>query len=186
MKQLNFQSELHFDFQIQKLPTVPLFVQSVNLPGIFTEAPQTGTQFVPIKHVGDTLFFQDLMVTLRLDEGMETWFEMFKWLSGLTRVESYKQFVELVNDQGKSLDGLKKLFKSKEPEVGGKGYKNLKSTASLTISDANHIKYIEIIFVQLHPTSMGGLTFRTDESGVGFITFDVNFTYNFYYPKVAT
>jgi hypothetical protein len=185
MKQLNFQNELHFNFQIQKLATLPLFVQSVILPGIFTEAPQTGTQFAPIKHVGDTLFFQDLSVTLKLDEGMETWFEMYKWLTGITRAESYQQFIELINDQGKSLDGSRKLFKAKEPDATKKGYKNIKSTASLSVHDANHIQYIEIIFANLHPISMSGLNFRTDESGVGFITYDVNFAYDFYYPKLA-
>lgn len=185
MKQLNFQSELHFDFDIQKLSTVPLFVQSVALPGIFTEAPQTGTPFSPIKHIGDTVFFQDLTISLKLDEGMESWFEMFKWLTGLTRTESYDQFIKLINDQDKSLDGTKKLFKTREPNVGSTGYKNTKSTASLSISDSNHIKYIEIVFVQLHPVSMSGLMFRTDNSGVGFMTFDVTFAYDYYYPKLV-
>jgi hypothetical protein len=164
---------------------LPLFVQSVSLPGISTEAPQTGTVFSPIKHVGDTIFFQDLVVTLKLDEGMESWFEIYKWLTGLGRSENFQQFTELVNDQGMSLDGTRKLFSGKEVAVGA-GYKNLKSPASLMVSDANHIKYIEFVFANLHPVSMSGLTFRTDDSGVGFITYDVTFTYDFYYPKVVT
>jgi hypothetical protein len=183
MKQLNLQSELHFDFQISKLTTLPLLVQTVVLPGIFTEAPQTSTQFSPIKHIGDTVFFQDLIVTLKVDEGMEVWFEMYKWITGLTRSESYKQFQELIADQTKTLDGAKKLFKSKEQLPGGKGYKNTKSTASLTISDSNHIKYIEIVFANLHPVNMSGLQFRTDETQTGYMTYDVTFAYDYYFPK---
>lgn len=182
MKQLNLQSELHFDFRIEKLSTLPLFVQSVSVPGIFTDSPQTGTTFSPIKHVGDSLFFQDLVVTLKLDEGMESWFEMFKWMSGLTRAESYKQFIDIIENQAKTLDGSKKLFKSKQIE-SGKGYKNTKSVGSLTVSDANHIKYIELVFANLHPIAMSGLSFRTDDSGVGFVSYDVTFTYDYYYPK---
>lgn len=185
MKQLNLQSELHFDLQIEKLANAPLFVQSVVLPSIFTEAPQTGTQFSPIKHVGDTVFFQDLLITLKLDEGMETWFEMYKWITGLTRAETYEQFVELINDRSKTLDGTKKLFKTKDSDASKRGYKNTKSTASLSVSDANHLRYIEIVFMNLHPTSMSGLSFRTDDSGVGFITYDVNFAYDYYYPRLA-
>lgn len=182
MKQLNLQSELHFDFRIEKLPTLPLFVQSVSVPGIYTEAPQTGTQFSFIKHIGDALFFQDLVITLKLDEGMESWFEIFKWMTGLTRAENFKQFLDIVENQVKSLDGSKKLFKTKQME-SGKGYKNTKSVGSLTVSDANHIKYIELVFANLHPTAMSGLSFRTDDSGVGFITYDVTFAYDYYFPK---
>jgi hypothetical protein len=183
MKQLNLQSELHFDFQIMKLPTLPLLVQSVALPGIFTEAPQTSTQFSPIKHPGDTVFFQDLIVTLKVDEGMEAWFEMYKWITGLTRSESYAQFIELLADKTRSLDGSKKLFKNKELTPGSRGYKNLKSTASLTISDSNHIKYIEVVFVNIHPVNMSGLQFRTDESQTGYMTYDVAFSYDYYFPR---
>lgn len=184
MKQLNLQSELHFDFRIEKLATFPLFVQTVVLPGISTDAPQTGTTFAPIKHVGDSLTFQDLTVTLKLDEGMEAWFEMYKWLTGITRAETFKQFSELVNDTSVDLTGEKKLFRSRQMD-SGKGYKNTKSSASLTISDANHIKYIEIVFANLHPISLSGLAFRTDESGVGFVTYDVTFSYDYYYPRLA-
>lgn len=184
MKQINFQNELHFDFTIEKLANVPIFVQAVSIPGIFTEAPQTSTQFSPIKHIGDTTFFQDLVVTIKLDEGMEVWFEMFKWITGLTRVQSYQEFLDLIQNKTKTLDGIKKLYRYQEPEVViGKGYRNIKSTASLGVSDGNHLKYLEIVFSQIHPVSMGPLTFRTDNSGVGFITFEVTFSYNFYYPR---
>lgn len=182
MKQLNFQSELHFDFYIEKLSLFPLFVQSVSLPGISTEAPQTGTQFSFIKHVGDTVFFDNLAVTIKLDEGMESWFEIYKWLTGIARAENFSQFLQIVEDQTKTLDGTKKLFKSKQLD-SGKGYKNTKSIGSLTVSDANHIKYLELVFVNLHPIALSGMTFRTDDSGVGFITYDVTFAYDYYYPR---
>jgi len=183
MKQLNFQSELHFDFQIQKLVNMPLFVQSVFLPGLFTEAPQTGTQFSPIKHQGDTLFFQDLIVTMKLDEGMETWYEMFKWLTGLTRTESFQQFIDLMSDVNTTLDGSKKLFKAREVATGGKGYKNIKSIGSLMVRDSNHIPSLEIVFMNLHPTAMSGFSFRSDAADVGYIAYEVTFAYDFYFPK---
>jgi hypothetical protein len=182
MKQLNFQNELHFDFTIEKLGILPLFVQSVSLPGIFTDPPQTGTTFSNIKHIGDAVIFQDLVVSLKADEGMESWFEMYKWLTGIGRSETFKQFRDLINEETKTLDGAKKLFRSKQLD-GSKGYKNAKSIGSLTISDANHIKYLELVFVNLHPVSMDGLVFRTDESGVGFMSFNVSFAYDYYYPK---
>ncbi len=182
MKQLNLQSELHFDFTIQKLNNLPLFTQSVVLPGIFTEAPQTGTTFSPIKHVGDTLFFQDLIVTLKLDEGFETWFELYKWLTGLTRSETYDQFKNLLSGADKTLDGTKPLFRKRIPADAGKGYKNIKSQASLLVKDSNYLSYLEILFHNLHPTSMSGFAFRTDDSNVNHITFDVTFAYDFYVP----
>jgi hypothetical protein len=183
MKQLNFQSELHFDFRIEKLNTLPLFVQSVNLPGISTSPPQTGTTFSNIKHIGDAISFQDLVISLKADEGMESWFEMYKWLTGIGRSETFQQFTELINDQSKTLNG-KQLFRTKQLD-GAKGYKNAKSTGTLTISDANHIKYLELVFTNLHPISMDGLLFRTDESGVGFMSFNVSFAYDYYYPKAV-
>ncbi len=185
MNSENFQSELHYDFDIPKLENFPLFIQSVLLPGIFTEAPQTGTQFSPIKHVGDSLFFQDLYVTIKLDDAMATWFEIFKWLTGLTRSETYQQFIDLVGDKVLSLDETKKLFKSRELDPTNKGYKNIKSNGVLTINDANHLPYMNLMFSGLHPTSMSGFTFRTDSSNVQFITYDVTFAYNFYYPTAV-
>lgn len=185
MKQENFQSENHYEFVIQKLENLPLFVQEVVMPGIFTEAPQTGTQFSPIKHIGDSLFFQDLYLTIKLDEGMETWFEMFKWLTGLTRSESYGQFQELIKDGSLTLDGSKKLFKSKQLDATGKGYKNTKSIATLTVNDANHISYMNILFMNLHPTAMSGFNFQTDNTGIQYITYDVTFTYDFFFPTLV-
>jgi hypothetical protein len=185
MKQMNFQSELHFDFQIAKLPNVPLFVQAVQLPGVMTEPPQTATQFSPLKHIGDTLFFPDLIVSLKLDEQMESWYEMFKWLSGLTRPESWQQFRDLVGGDMKSLDESKPLFRAKEFDPNQKGYKNTKSTASLRISDSNYLPYMEIVFMDLHPVSLGGFVFQTVSPNVEFITFDVEFAYNFYFPRPA-
>lgn len=181
----NFQSELHFEFQIQKLEKLPIFVQNVVHPGIFTEAPQTGTQFSPIKHIGDTLFFPDLYVTLKLDQNMTTWFEMFKWLTGLTRSETYQQFIDLIANKDTTLDGSKALFRAREALGGGKGYKNTKSTATLTVNDANHVPFMDIMFMNLHPTSMSGFSFHTDSSNVNYITYDVAFAYDFYFPKVA-
>lgn len=183
MKQVNYQSELHFDFTVHKLQTHKFFVQEVQLPGVFTEAPQTGTQFSPIKHIGDTLFFQDLIVTLKLDEGFDTWFELFKWLTGLTRSESYDQFNELIKDQSKTLDGAKKLFRGKESLPGGKGYKNTKSTASLLAKDANFQTYLEMVFINLHPTSISGFTFRTNNDSHNYIVYDVSFAYDIYFPR---
>lgn len=182
MKQLNFQNELHFDFNIQKLVNHRLFVQSVNWPGIRTEAPQTGTTFSPIKHVGDTAFFDDLIVTLKLDEGCETWFEVFKWLTGLTRTESFDQFIALLDNADTSLDGAKPLFKGKELATGGKGYKNIKSTGVLSVQDANHQTYMRIAYMNIHPVAIGGFSFRTDQSNVNFMTYDVIFAYDYYFP----
>lgn len=183
MKQLNLQSELHFDFRIAKLSTLPLLVQSVVLPGIFTEAPQTGTQFSPIKHVGDTVFFQDLIVTLKVDEGMEAWFEIYKWITGIARSESFQQFKDLIDNKTLTLDGSKPLFNVREASSAGKGYKHTKSTASLMISDANHIKYMDFVFSNIHPINMSGLNFRTDETQTGYMTYDVSFAYDYYVPR---
>jgi hypothetical protein len=183
---LNFQTPLNFEFDIPKLFDTPPFVQEVAFPGLYCDAVGTGTTFAPIKHVGDSVAFDPLVVTLKLDEAMKNWFELFKWTTGLGRPESFEQFDLLEKNNVTTLDGARRLFRGLDKnELSGPGYRNLKSTAVLSVKDCNYISYFDLVFIDLFPTGISGFQFVTDDTMTQFLTYQVTFAYNFYYPRLA-
>ncbi|PHS22148.1 MAG: hypothetical protein COA84_13280 [Robiginitomaculum sp.] len=150
----NFLSQLEFDFTIKRLPNVTFLVQAVSLPGMSMGTTEVNTPFKPIMLHGDRLVYDELTVTLKVDEDMLAWTEISDWMKGLTTPESFDQYNNLKIGEG------------------------LYSDASIMIMSNVKNPNIEFLFEDMFPIALGPIQFDTRSSDLEYVTVDVTFKFD--------
>lgn len=153
--QQNFLSPTGFRFTIKRLPKVEFYVQGATLPGISMNPTASPTPFKTLRFAGDKLDHETFNLTVRLDEYMESYNEIFNWMVGLTKPDSFDQY--------------KSLAKSDE---------GLYSDASLIILDSKGNPGIEVHFKDVFPISLGSISFDTTQSDINYAICEITFEHN--------
>lgn len=156
----NFLSSLEFDFTIKRLPNVTFQVQSATLPGLTLGVTEQPTMFRPLPLHGDRVTFDELIITIKMDEDMKAWEEIYDWMIGLGKPKSFDQYSTIKNSD----DGLY-------------------SDATLTVISNNRVPNREFTFINMFPTSLPGLTFDTRQQNVEYVTVDISFKFESYEIK---
>ena len=94
----NMLSPLGFQLNIQKLPLLNFFVQSVSLPGITATTLDQQTPLRLIPTPGDKIEYSELEVVFKVDEDMRNYIEVFEWIRGLGFPDENEQYSELQPD----------------------------------------------------------------------------------------
>lgn len=157
MTQQNFLSLSGFKFNIKRLPNVSFFVQGVNIPGVTMNADETPTPFTTIYRVGDRLTWDDLTLTIRSDEDLESFDEIYNWMVAATKAGGFAGYQTLVDSD----DGLY-------------------SDATLTILNSKKNSNKIFTFIDIFPITLGGINMDVTSSDMSYATFDVTFKYNTY------
>jgi len=153
--QQNFLSPIGFRFTIKRLPNVEFYVQGTTLPGISMNPTNIATPFKTMRFAGDKLDHETFSVTIRLDEYMESYNEIFDWMVGLTKPDSFDQ------------------YKALERSDNG-----LYSDASLIILDSKGNPGIEVHFKDIFPISLSSISFDVTQSDVNYATCEITFEHN--------
>lgn len=153
--QQNFLSPIGFRFTIKRLPNVSFYVQGATIPGLSMSPTQVQTPFKTLSLVGDKLQHEPFSVTVRLDEYMESYNEIFDWMVKATKNDSYDQYRQLANSD----DGVY-------------------SDASLIILDSRGNPSLEVNFKDVFPISIGSVTFDTTQTDVNYVTSEISFEHN--------
>jgi len=169
---LDYSSQIQFRFEILYLPLVEYFIQSANVPGL-----QLGTATVPSPLYdypvpGDTLTFDPLNISFLVDENLNNFNELHKWISRLGFGESHQEFADLLQEgtpsqRTSSSKGIQRPL----PEVG------TYSDATLTILSSKNIPKTEIRFKNIFPTSISGLDYNIGGTDIDYITCNASFSY---------
>lgn len=77
---------------IERLPAVSFFCTSTSIPGVSTTAARQPSPFVDIKHTGDKLVFQPLIVNFIVDENLQNWQEVFDWMVSFGHPDNFDQY----------------------------------------------------------------------------------------------
>lgn len=153
--QQNFLSPIGFRFTIKRLPNVSFYVQGATIPGLSMSPTQVQTPFKTLSFTGDKLQHEPFSVTVRLDEYMESYNEIFDWMVKATKSDSYDQYRQLANSD----DGVY-------------------SDASLIILDSRGNPSLEVHFKDVFPISIGSVTFDTTQTDVNYVTSEISFEHN--------
>lgn len=153
--QQNFLSPIGFRFTIKRLPNVSFYVQGATIPGLSMSPTQVQTPFKTLSFAGDKLQHEPFSVTVRLDEYMESYNEIFDWMVKATKNDSYDQYRQLANSD----DGVY-------------------SDASLIILDSRGNPSLEVHFKDVFPISIGSVTFDTTQTDVNYVTSEISFEHN--------
>ena len=158
---LNFLSPFNFQFTVRKCPAVNFFVQTVVIPSVESITPDQPNPFTVIRHGGDHIQFEDLVITFKVDERLQNWLEIYTWLEGINFPENWDQHAELKGT----------------PKYMGTG---LTSDISILIADSNKVPKFECTFKEAFPTALSGFPLTTNRADLEFVTCQATFKYTNY------
>ena len=181
-RELDFASPTQFRFQIQKLPEVQFFAQTINIPGISVEGLTQSSPLNQIAIAGSDLSYEDLTVSFLIDEEYRNYREVHDWLKGLSFPENHTQFQNLLSE------GSDRMPRSQSRGVqteSGKIYPAtpdaaIYSDATLTILSSKNNPKLEIRFRDVFPKTLGSVSLTTQDTEVAYLVADVTFGYKYY------
>lgn len=162
---LNPMSPNGFQLTIQKLPEMIYYSQSVNLPGITLPHIPMETMFSTLKITGTTIEFETLNVEFMVDEAMSNYLNIYNWIIAMGYPQNFQQYITFQDANAiKNLTDLAKNY----------------SDGTLLIYGPNNAVVKSIVYTDLVPISLSGLTFATTNDDVPYLTATASFEYNYF------
>ena len=167
----NYMSPLGFKLILTKTPKVDFLSQSANIPQISMGTAIQPSYLKDIPVPGDKVLYDDLTVNFLVDEKMENYLAIHKWITGLGYPESIGQFSQLKKDDlrtdaSASDDADPRYFEF--------------SDATLQILNSNYKPSVLINFQDAFPVSLSTLEFDVTTRDYNFFTAQVTFKYTIY------
>jgi hypothetical protein len=163
---INFLSPLGFRFKLARTPNVNFFVTDVKLPSISLGFVEVPSPFKIIEIAGNKLDYGDFQLTFRLDEDLESYFEIYNWLTAVGFPENFKQYAKLKNSSS--------AYGSLETQY---------SDGTLTILTNEMVPNFEVNFLNMYPTTISDVDFTATDTDVNYISVTVTFKYQIYHIK---
>ena len=167
----NYMSPLGFKLIITKTPKVDFLCQSANIPSISMGTAVQPTYLKDIPVPGDKVLYDDLNVRFLVDEKMENYLAIHKWITGLGYPESLGQYNQLKTDD-KRTD--RRVDDSADPLYFQY------SDATLQVLNSNYKPSVLINFKDAFPISLSTLDFDVTTRDYNYFTAEVTFKYTIY------
>ena len=167
----NYMSPLGFKLIITKTPKVDFLCQSANIPQISMGTAIQPTYLKDIPVPGDKVLYDDLNVRFLVDEKMENYLAIHKWITGLGYPESIGQYRQLKTDD-KRTD--RRVNDSADPLYFQY------SDATLQVLNSNYKPSVLINFKDAFPVSLSTLDFDVTTRDYNYFTAEVTFKYTIY------
>ena len=167
----NYMSPLGFKLIITKTPKVDFLCQSANIPSISMGTAVQPTYLKDIPVPGDKVLYDDLNVRFLVDEKMENYLAIHKWITGLGYPESLGQYDQLKKDDNRT-DTIVE-------DQGDPRYFNY-SDATLQVLNSNYKPSVLINFKDAFPISLSTLDFDVTTRDYNYFTAEVTFKYTIY------
>jgi hypothetical protein len=146
-----------FTFSFATLPFLKYFCQTVNIPGVSTSPVTVDNPFSNTYRHGDKLLYDQMNITIIVDEDMRVWEETYNWLQALTFPKEFRQYFRNTNGRQTAYhDGI------------------------LTINTNANNPNMRFQFYNCHPSSLGGINFSVQSTAQEVITCDITFRYDSY------
>lgn len=168
----NFQSPLNFEFRVDRLTDFNYFIQRINLPDLSIAVASNGgvNPFVRIPLPGDHVDFSEISIDFKVSEGMNNWYEIYAWMTGISFPESFEQYKNWKQGKTTNLNG--------QPLVPPINLKTVYGQGNLIINSSNNNPILKITFVDMHPVSLGQVVFDTRETDVMYVTATTSFKFD--------
>ena len=167
----NYMSPLGFKLILTKTPKVDFLCQSANIPQISMGTAIQPSYLKDIPVPGDKVLYDDLNVRFLVDEKMENYLAIHKWITGLGYPESLGQYDQLKKDDNRT-DTIVE-------DQGDPRYFNY-SDATLQVLNSNYKPSVLINFKDTFPVSLSTLDFDVTTRDYSFFTASVTFKYTIY------
>ena len=165
----NYLSPLGFKLIISKIPKVDFLCQAANIPSISMGTAVQPTYLKDIPVPGDKPVYDDLTVRFIIDENMENYLSLNKWITGLGYPESIKQYQQLA-DVGPDLET--------RDNTNPRWFEF--SDATLQILSSNYQPNINVNFRGCFPVAVSTLEFDSSQRDYSYFTCEATFKYDYY------
>ena len=165
----NYLSPLGFKLIISKIPKVDFLCQAANIPSISMGTAVQPTYLKDIPVPGDKPVYDDLTVRFIIDENMENYLSLNKWITGLGYPESLKQYQQL-GDVGPDL--------ATQDNSDPRWFEF--SDATLQILSSNYQPNINVTFRGCFPVAVSTLEFDSSQRDYSYFTCEATFKYDYY------
>ena len=146
-----------FTFSFPTLPFLKYFCQTVNIPGVSTSPVTVDNPFSNTYRHGDKLMYDQMNLSVIVDEDIRVWEETYNWLVALTKPQSFTQYIRYHNKK-----------------------EMVYHDAILTINTNANNPNIRFKFTNLHPISLGGVNFNVSDNANTTLTADIIFRYDYF------
>jgi hypothetical protein len=164
----NYLSPVGFKFTISKIPKADFFANQANIPGIDLGFAQQPTYLKDIPVPGDKMTYADFNLRFLVDENMENYLEVHKWMRGLGYPADVREFSTLKTDD--------RYF----PSPNSKTPYNEYSDASLHIYNSSFNVIASVHFKDVFPVSLAQVEFDATMTDIDYVTADATFKYSIY------
>ena len=162
-------SPLGFKLIISKIPKVDFLCQAANIPSISMGTAVQPTYLKDLPVPGDKPVYDDLTVRFIIDENMENYLSLNKWITGLGYPESLKQYQQL-SDVGPDL--------ATQDNSDPRWFEF--SDATLQILSSNYQPNINVNFIGCFPVAVSTLEFDSSQRDYSYFTCEATFKYDYY------
>ena len=167
----NYMSPVGFKLVLTKTPKVDFLCQSANIPSISMGTAIQPSYLKDIPVPGDKVLYDDLTVSFLVDEKMENYLAIHKWITGLGYPESRGQYNQLKKDDNRTNRGV--------VDKGDPRYFEF-SDATLQVLNSNYKPSVLINFKDTFPISLSTLDFDVTTRDYNYFTAQVTFKYTIY------
>ena len=162
----NFLSPIGFKFILNRAPKIAFFSNQSVIPGFTLGTATQPTYLKDIDIPGDKLQFNDFSLRFLVDEDLENYMEVQKWMRGLGFPESLKEIYDLQRSNPDAPSGDKSM--------------NIYSDGTLNILSSAQRPNFKVKFQDLFPVSLSDLTFDATDTDIDYLTAEVTFKYTIY------
>lgn len=153
-----------FRLKFDRLPNLEFFCQDIALPGITSNSVVRPTPFVDLPSPGDKLVFDPLVVSILVDEDLNTWKELHRWIRDFTFPTTFEEYQDLRNiATGHIRDGFYQF-----------------SDANLTLLSSSNNPVVSFKFADIYPESVDTLQLSTKMSPDDVLVVNVVFRYSYF------
>ena len=164
----NFLSPTGFKFSLKRCPKTAFFCNQANIPDLTLGTAVQSSWLKDIDVPGDKIQFGDLNLRFLVDENLENYMEIQKWIRGLGYPESMQEFRDL--QKAGETSGIL------TPDRGD----NIYSDGTLQILNSSLIAKFNVNFKDLFPYSLSTMSFDATSTDIEYFTADVSFKYTIY------
>jgi len=161
VKNRNFLSPAGFKFTLTKAPKVDFFSKSVSIPNLTLGAAIQTNYLRDIPVPGDKLQYGDLDIDFFIDENLENYLEIERWMRALGYPESLEEAVDL-NPENTTLLGA------------------ARSDGSILVYNSSFNAIAKITFKDLFPVSLTPVPFSADVTDINYIVATATFKYTIF------
>ena len=174
LKNRNFLSPAGFKFNLSRAPKVDFFSNSVNIPNINLGVAIQASYLKDIPIPGDKISYGDLEVQFFIDENLENYLEVHKWMRGLGYPADINEFANLKKEDQYIQD------------TSGRSPYNEYSDATLLIYNSSFNEIAKVNFKDVFPVGLSAVNFDATKEDIEYATSTATFKYSIYDIEVIT